>query len=90
MEILPSTAASKRTRVARAKPAAAAHADAPLLGPNKPTLRKKKSKAQAAGPDLSAMIATAAFYLSERRNFMPGHELEDWLEAEQQIKSMLK
>jgi hypothetical protein len=36
--------------------------------------------------DMDGMIATAAYYLAERRNFAPGHELEDWLEAEQQIR----
>jgi hypothetical protein len=32
------------------------------------------------------MIATAAYFLAEQRRFAPGHELEDWLAAEQQIK----
>jgi hypothetical protein len=36
------------------------------------------------------MIATAAYYLAERRNFTPGCELEDWLAAEKQIKASLK
>ena len=31
------------------------------------------------------MIAVAAYYLAERRAFEPGHEIEDWLEAEKQI-----
>jgi hypothetical protein len=34
------------------------------------------------------MIATAAYYLAERRNFEPGHELDDWLEAERQIHAL--
>ncbi len=32
-----------------------------------------------------AMIAEAAFYLAERRGFDPGHELDDWLEAERAV-----
>jgi hypothetical protein len=28
------------------------------------------------------MIAEAAYYRAEKRHFAPGHELEDWLEAE--------
>lgn len=30
-------------------------------------------------------IALAAYYLSEQRGFAPGHELEDWCEAEAQF-----
>ena len=31
------------------------------------------------------MIAEAAFYCAEQRGFEPGHEREDWLEAEARI-----
>jgi hypothetical protein len=31
------------------------------------------------------MIAEAAYYCAEKRGFEPGHELEDWLEAEARI-----
>jgi len=34
------------------------------------------------------MIATAAYYLAEQRRFEPGHELEDWLVAEQRIRAL--
>ncbi len=32
------------------------------------------------------MVEEAAYYLAEKRGFMPGHELEDWFQAEQQVK----
>lgn len=35
-------------------------------------------------------IAEAAYYLSERRGFAPGHEVEDWLAAEQQIDTRIE
>jgi hypothetical protein len=35
-------------------------------------------------PDRDAKIAELAYYKAERRGFEPGHELEDWLEAEQE------
>ncbi|HMD73472.1 MAG TPA: DUF2934 domain-containing protein [Steroidobacteraceae bacterium] len=35
------------------------------------------------------MIATEAYYLAERRGFAPGHELDDWLEAEFQTDERL-
>jgi hypothetical protein len=34
---------------------------------------------------LHQTIAVTAYYLAERRNFEPGHEMEDWLNAEAQI-----
>jgi hypothetical protein len=33
-------------------------------------------------PDLRHKIATAAFYIAEKRGFLPGLEFHDWLEAE--------
>jgi hypothetical protein len=33
------------------------------------------------------LIAVAAYYLAERRNFEPGHETQDWLAAESQVRS---
>ena len=35
--------------------------------------------------DLDAMIAEAAYYRAEKRNFYPGYELRDWLEAKAEI-----
>jgi hypothetical protein len=31
------------------------------------------------------MIAEAAYYRAEARSFAPGHEIEDWLQAEKDI-----
>ena len=31
--------------------------------------------------NLEAMIAEAAYYKAEKRNFYPSHEIRDWLEA---------
>jgi Protein of unknown function (DUF2934) len=35
-----------------------------------------------------SMIAEAAYYLAKRRGFAPGHELDDWLAAEGEIKQL--
>ncbi|MBK6396063.1 MAG: DUF2934 domain-containing protein [Betaproteobacteria bacterium] len=35
------------------------------------------------------MVAEAAYYRAERRGFAPGSEVEDWLEAEAQIRVRL-
>lgn len=36
-----------------------------------------------------AMIAEAAYYHAEHRGFESGHELEDWLAAEEEIDDLL-
>ena len=36
---------------------------------------------------LQHAIAVAAYYASERRNFQAGHELEDWLQAEAEVRA---
>ncbi|MEC4748205.1 DUF2934 domain-containing protein [Methylomicrobium sp. Wu6] len=35
----------------------------------------------------TAKIAELAYYKAERRGFEPGHEWEDWLEAERELAS---
>ena len=47
---------------------------------------KKRLRARASDPVRQhAMIAEAAYFCAERRGFAPGHELEDWLQAEAQL-----
>ena len=36
------------------------------------------------------MISEAAYYLAERRGFSPGNEMEDWLQAETEIDSLIQ
>jgi hypothetical protein len=36
-------------------------------------------------PDGDARITELAYYKAERRGFEPGHELDDWLEAEREF-----
>lgn len=40
-----------------------------------------------ADPEITGMIATAAYFIAAQRNFAPGHELDDWLEAESRIRA---
>jgi DUF2934 family protein len=35
------------------------------------------------------MVATAAYFIAERRGFATGHELEDWVAAEAAVDSRL-
>lgn len=38
--------------------------------------------------DLHSMIEQAAFYRAAERGFAPGHELDDWLEAERRVRAL--
>ena len=35
------------------------------------------------------MIAVAAYHKAEKRNFAPGHEVDDWLAAEREVDTLL-
>jgi DUF2934 family protein len=35
------------------------------------------------------LVAVTAYYLAESRNFEPGHEDEDWLTAESQVRGLV-
>lgn len=39
--------------------------------------------------DVERMVAVAAYYIAEGRGFVPGHEIEDWLAAEEQVHDSL-
>ena len=39
--------------------------------------------------DRRSMIEKAAYYRAERRNFAPGHEVQDWLAAEKEVDQLL-
>jgi hypothetical protein len=39
--------------------------------------------------DRRVSIAKAAYLIAERRGFAPGHELEDWLAAENEVEQRL-
>jgi hypothetical protein len=36
------------------------------------------------------LIAEVAYFAAERRGFTPGYELDDWLEAEQEVESSIE
>jgi hypothetical protein len=44
----------------------------------------------ASAEERQQMIAVAAYFLSQSRNFEPGQELEDWVAAEAQVDDMLR
>ena len=43
------------------------------------------TRMQASSEDTRRRIAEAAYFRAKQRNFEPGHELEDWVEAESEV-----
>ena len=41
-------------------------------------------------PDCYTKIAELAFYKAENRGFKPGHEFDDWIKAEQEVKEIVR
>lgn len=57
----------------------------PAFNPLRFSLPIKRVSAEERG----RMIAQAAYFRAERRNFAPGHELEDWVAAEAEVDRQL-
>lgn len=50
--------------------------------------RRSNDALAIAKPNFGASIAERAYYRAEKRGFEPGHELEDWLAAEQELAAL--
>jgi hypothetical protein len=88
----PGSSPAKRTTKSKAPVKSAAEAAPAAKKPRAPrkTLTTKSEVAVApSNEEVGGMIATAAYYLAAARNFTPGHELDDWLEAERSIHAKL-
>jgi hypothetical protein len=53
------------------------------------SLNGDSSHASASDDRIRARIAEQAYYLYEKRGHIPGHEAEDWLEAERLVLAEL-
>jgi len=52
-----------------------------------------RAPAPTANTDVSPprhLIAETAYFIAERRGFAPGHEFEDWVQAEAEVKRRLR
>lgn len=80
----PTTPAVKKTTAAK-KRAAPKQAAAKKAAATKPP----KSPVNISAEERWRMVATAAYHRAEQRAFAPGHEVEDWLAAENEIDAVL-
>ena len=89
----PGSAPAKRATKSNAPVKSAAEAAPAAKKPRAPrktlTTKSAPAIAEPSSEELGGMIATAAYYLAAARNFTPGHELDDWLEAERNVRARL-
>ncbi|HEY8249364.1 MAG TPA: DUF2934 domain-containing protein [Burkholderiales bacterium] len=59
----------------------------PRTTPNtaKPSAFNDSARADISADELRKLISEAAYYRAKRRGFAPGHELEDWVQAEAEV-----
>lgn len=48
------------------------------------------ARAEASPEEIRQLIEEAAYYRAKERNFEPGHELEDWIAAEAEVRRRLE
>jgi hypothetical protein len=46
---------------------------------------RSNARAEASPEEIRRLIAEAAYYKAKQRGFQPGHELEDWVQAESEV-----
>jgi hypothetical protein len=103
MEVSSGSPPPKRARAKSKEPAKLQSEAKPVIASKKPraasrkvaipeavTMNPEPNVRQApSSEELSGLIATAAYFIAAERGFGPGHELDDWLEAERLIRTNL-
>ena len=51
----------------------------------KPSAFSGNARADVSPEELRKLISEAAYYRAKKRGFAPGHELEDWIQAEAEV-----
>lgn len=55
----------------------------------KPSTFSNHARAEVSPEELRKLISEAAYYRAKQRGFAPGHELEDWIQAEAEVTQRL-
>ena len=80
--------AAKKERPApeRPAPAKAPRTRTPKTEPSKPAPSfGAHARAEVSAEEVRKLIAEAAYYRAKKRGFTPGHEVEDWVQAEAEV-----
>ena len=57
----------------------------PGRGPSTAKAFSGDARAELSPDELRKLISEAAYYRAKQRGFAPGHELEDWIQAEAEV-----
>ena len=83
-------AAKNTTATRKAVPVKKAGAEKPASAEVTKSKPRKAAKKNTVSPEVrNHMVATAAYFLAEKRGFVTGYEMEDWASAEKNIDAML-
>jgi hypothetical protein len=76
----------ERRRTPRKAAQATSRPDTGAAAPRKASMPTAGNRiAEASGEETRRQIAEAAYFRAKERGFEPGHELEDWIEAESEV-----
>jgi hypothetical protein len=85
-------AEAKERRKTPRKTGSTSKPDTQAAAPRRPTseqraapLANSNARAEASPDEIRRLIEEAAYYRAAERGFEPGHELEDWVQAESEV-----
>lgn len=78
------------TKQTRRRPAAVARTDNVRRRMDAPPKARASEHAAVTDEERHRMIASIAYFQAERRGFVPGGELDDWLQAEREVDELLR
>jgi len=55
----------------------------------KPASFNDSARAELSADEVRKLISEAAYYRAKQRGFQPGHELDDWIQAEAEVTRRL-
>jgi hypothetical protein len=85
----------ERRKAPRKTATATPSADEKAGAPRKPVSEQRAAptasnvRADLSPEEIRQLVAEAAYYRAKERNFEPGHELEDWIEAESEVMARI-
>lgn len=79
-------AGSPSTELSSSGNGAAINSESTTKSSRKPVIVKSETRPNVVPINLEDEIRRLAYLLSERRGFEPGHEAEDWITAEREVR----
>jgi hypothetical protein len=77
--------AGKKERPAPAKPRTATPPRSATKSKSAPAALPGEARVELSSGELRKLVEEAAYYRAKQRGFEPGHEVEDWVQAEAEV-----